>query len=360
MTNATKIELIFSGLQNDDADTLRKVKSVFIADLGLSVDNILQILEAPPSKIIQSESETEIFTAQALLNAAGAITDLRYFEQNEEIDSLQEDLKEDLLTEEMEEISFEFEEEKDEPLTPTTPNTEVESQAKTSCLSHWLEEEDLSKLLEEAIKNEPIEEDVISEKGLEPSSTEPDLMFEFLDAEQDIKEESDKISEDTVSETTSEKDLLDFKEREELGLVEEDRLSFEETEELGLVEDGHLDFKGKKNFEIEEERLDFEEKKDLEIESLRLQDEAPAKPSTEGVAKAPTLKNASSLQKGVQGKKLEAQVSETPLQVADDNSTTKKGKRRRKKQKNKIPWDIIIPAAIGVIALFIINLLFIR
>lgn len=64
-------ELVFEGPVSDDAETLRKLKGVMIADLQFSVDQVMEFLSNTPITIKRADNESELQLYYDLLTAAG-------------------------------------------------------------------------------------------------------------------------------------------------------------------------------------------------------------------------------------------------------------------------------------------------
>ena len=166
--------LIFKGLQNDDEETIRKVKSAFIAELELSVDKVSQIFDNPPTVIIEGVEDSKLERFKKVLEEAGAVIELKG--------------------------------------------------NKPSCLAHWLEDEDFEE--EETLNsgnetiefdNSPIEidesifkYDYSSNKNEEIAKTdtseltldnEPDtdLSIDFADDNGTLSSDTDSLAFDTLS-----------------------------------------------------------------------------------------------------------------------------------------------------------------
>ena len=65
-------ELVLEGLENDNPQTLQKVKGILIGNLELSISEVQKILESYPLTIKRSESETELAVHLNQLKSAGA------------------------------------------------------------------------------------------------------------------------------------------------------------------------------------------------------------------------------------------------------------------------------------------------
>jgi hypothetical protein len=76
MNESTNFSLKFQGLKNDDEKTLRRVKSILIADLELPIPTIQEILTNPPSIILSAPKKADLTKALKLLSSAGAIVEL--------------------------------------------------------------------------------------------------------------------------------------------------------------------------------------------------------------------------------------------------------------------------------------------
>jgi len=64
-------DLVFEGPKDNSAETLRKIKGVFIADLELSVDEVQRILQEAPLIIKSSDNENDLKVVCKSLQAAG-------------------------------------------------------------------------------------------------------------------------------------------------------------------------------------------------------------------------------------------------------------------------------------------------
>ena len=73
MADTGKYSLIFHGIGDDSADTLRRVKTALVADLGYSADEVKAFFDKTPLCIKSSPSSRELEAAHSLLEKAGAL-----------------------------------------------------------------------------------------------------------------------------------------------------------------------------------------------------------------------------------------------------------------------------------------------
>lgn len=66
-----RYRLVFDGPENDAPETLRKIKGVFIADLDLSIEKVIEIFKNGSTPIMESDSEADLTAAYKALRLAG-------------------------------------------------------------------------------------------------------------------------------------------------------------------------------------------------------------------------------------------------------------------------------------------------
>ncbi len=76
MSSQSRYALLFKGLKDDGSETLRKVKTVFVADLELPIPQIQEILSNPPATILEEESKQKLSITLRKLKAAGALVEI--------------------------------------------------------------------------------------------------------------------------------------------------------------------------------------------------------------------------------------------------------------------------------------------
>jgi hypothetical protein len=73
---AENYRLIFGGLTDTSTETLRRVRTVLVGELGLSVEEAKKIFIEAPSTLLEGRSQQEILSAKVLLENAGALMSL--------------------------------------------------------------------------------------------------------------------------------------------------------------------------------------------------------------------------------------------------------------------------------------------
>lgn len=67
-----EIQLVYQGPEDESPDTIRKIKSTFVADLNYSIDETRKFIEEPPCVVISTIDEDLVQKMYDMLQAAGA------------------------------------------------------------------------------------------------------------------------------------------------------------------------------------------------------------------------------------------------------------------------------------------------
>lgn len=86
MGSQSRYALLFKGLKDDGSETLRRVKTVFVADLELPIPQIQEILSNPPATILEEDSKQKLSITLRKLKAAGALVEIVKPEEEAEDD----------------------------------------------------------------------------------------------------------------------------------------------------------------------------------------------------------------------------------------------------------------------------------
>jgi hypothetical protein len=206
--------LIFSGYQEDSAETIRRVKSALVADLELSVPEVQRIISSFPSIVTSSEKKKDLSKALKILKAAGALVEIQVasdLEKNKAQDSIDDS-----------DESFTFE------LDLADLNSSVSKEKTTKIWELQVAEEDLQELVDRSNEpkfiSDPLEDIVKKQEFL--STEDSDKETVSLSFDQEVKLENSDIN--SVSQESQNRDVINLSNEldpDDLQLIFDDEVS---------------------------------------------------------------------------------------------------------------------------------------
>ncbi len=390
---------MLEGLENQNPQTLQKVKGVLIGDLELSIPEVQKILENFPLTIKRSESQSDLSVHYESLKSAGAKVLL--LKKGDETSTTNEDATNEIefnlenpislesiknkeeITEEQEadssDNSIEFEFDLDSITKSASKDTE---QAVTAYEININEDTDLS--LKE-LENELGESLQLSEPGAVPAKTEKssEFSFDLLPAETgldlidspalaNVKDdaenwEADKLSESLISSAVSESEKSEqaATAQNPMSKIEESLFSLnEESDDKAGKETQH---KNEKTKQITPSlsttsTLAFE----LDVDEDKKEIPAPHASNEQNSIKSES--NAVNLkvekdtvineQKENIINEIDSIVSAQTPQTESSKILPKSNKTKTKSKKKNLPAEVLLPIAVGGLLLGIVNWLY--